>query len=71
MSERNPSPEDRDEPFIRANTEDYVRFKKDRIKEAAKKGNKNKARREAVELLQYLGVGDYEMPIERALDEVE
>lgn len=63
MSESN---SDEYEPQV--SEEKYVNFKKDRIKKAVNKGNRAKATREAQELIQYLGIGDSEMPIDTALD---
>lgn len=49
----------------------YVEFKKDQIKDAVKKGNAGKAKRHAIEMLQYLNKGDNEMPIEDSLETYE
>jgi len=58
-----------DQSKLTTTDEAFVKHKKDKIKEAAKKGNRAKARREAIELLQYLGKGTNEMPIEGSLEE--
>lgn len=49
----------------------YVMQKKDEILDAVKKGNDAKAGRHAIEILQYLGIGDNELPIEDELEELE
>lgn len=51
--------------------EGYIIMKKNQIKEAVNKGNYGKARRHAVEIQQYLGNGDNEMPIEDQLEPLE
>lgn len=53
---------------LNAVDEKFVKYKKDIIKEAAKNGNYPKARREALELHQYLGTGTDEIPIEDSLE---
>jgi len=73
MSERNTNTPDNKnkEKKISQIQEEYTKFKAKKIKEAAKKGNYGKARREAMELKQYLGVNDNEMPIEDSLETFE
>lgn len=51
--------------------ESYVKHQARVIKQAAKKGNTGKARREAVRLKQYLGRRDNELPIEDELETFE
>ena len=61
----------RSENKISPADENYVMHKKDQIKEAVRKGNDAKAQRHVVEIIQYLGKGDNEMPIEDGLDPLE
>lgn len=51
--------------------DDFVTMKKDEILDAVKKGNRSKAGRHAVEIIQYLGIDDNELPIEDQLEELE
>jgi len=77
MSEQNPNngiideQDENNERKVSAVERDYIMFKKDKIKEAAKKGNYAKARREAVELKQYLGTENNEMPIDDSVQTFE
>lgn len=49
----------------------YIIMKKNQIKEAVNKGNYGKARRHSVEIQQFLGNGNNEMPIEDGLEPLE
>jgi hypothetical protein len=69
MSKKNPKKSEQKD--LNTTDEDFVKFKKDEIKKAAKKGNYGKARREAMELHQYLGTSSNEMPIEDSLETFE
>jgi hypothetical protein len=74
--ENDESPDDmqideNDRARLNAVEESYVKHQAKIIKEAAKKGNTGKARREAMKLKQYLGTRDNEMPIEDELETFE
>jgi|APHM01.1.fsa_nt_gi hypothetical protein len=77
MSERNPDrPGRRDESSevdinTTAASDKFIIEKKNQIKKAVDNGNKAKARRHATEIMQFLGEGDDEMPIDDMLEPLE
>jgi hypothetical protein len=61
----------RKERHLRELDRRYLKFKMKRIKKEINRGNRPAAQRHGVELIQYFGIGDGEMPIESVLQAAE